>query len=112
MSDNVPTTAGSTEAASEKINFKSLGPFAMVPAPEIESYDAVPWFRKAWFVHVPLLLPALIIAATGNFYAKATEKMKERADSEAEVWRSTAATRVFVVLGQIIFLLALASIIW
>lgn len=112
MSYNVPTTPGTESATKGKAARLLFGPFTMVPAPEIESYDAVPWFRKAWFVHIPLLLPALIIAATGDVYAKANANMKERANSDAEVWRSRPSTRVVIVLGQIIFLLALASIIW
>ena len=66
----------------------------MVPATDIESYDLVPWYRKTWFVFLPLLAPALIVAVlTGNVYAKANSKM--RSYSDAEVWRYTTAARVY-----------------
>lgn len=112
MPNNIPTTADNNTTRSGFTHRRPKVPFSMVPAPEIESYDSVPWFRKAWFVWIPLLVPALVIAATGDFYTKANKKMNERVDSDAEVWRSTVANRVLVVVAQAVFLLALANIIW
>jgi hypothetical protein len=85
----------------------------MVPAPEIESYDSVPWYRKAWFIFFPLFIPAaLVIILTGDIYMKANGEMNKRADADAEVWRSTVANRACVFVGLVVFALSAANILW
>ena len=78
-------------------------PAGMEPATDIESYDAVPWFRRQWFVYLLILvfIPAMIvIALTGDVFAKANKKMKEH--SEAKVWRYTSGGKTMIVVAGII----------
>lgn len=78
---------------------KPIAFYGMEPAIDMESYDAVPWYRTIWTGIFP---PALmLVALTGDVFMKATKKMKEY--SEADVWRFTLAMRaLFVVVGLIV----------
>lgn len=72
----------------------------MEPAPDIESYDDVPWFRKTWPALFPLFAPvAIVVALTGDVYAKANPKMRDYSD--AEVWRYNARSRAFFVVAAL-----------
>ena len=132
MSDTTPLTVA-TESTSprQQPRKKPISLIGMEPATEIESYDAVPWFRRMWFALGPLFAQALLvnaliagevttsylfpvfapvlvlIASTGEVYAKAHfKKMKEYSD--ADVWRFTTASRVLFVL---VALAAVASFV-
>lgn len=71
------------------------GTWMMEPDHSIGTYDAVPWYRRTWFLVTMIFLfwpVALIVSATGDFYQKANRKTRRRSD--AEVWRSTGTGRV------------------
>ncbi|MGI9595184.1 MAG: hypothetical protein ACR2QK_03430 [Acidimicrobiales bacterium] len=113
MTNTTPTPTGSQAATGEETANKPLHWFSMVPAPEIQSYDDVPWYRKTWFIFFPLFIPVgIIMALTGDVYVKANQKMKERSNSEAEVWRSTIANRACIIVGQVIFVAAAVNVLW
>ncbi len=81
-------------------NRKPLSLIGMEPAAHIESYDSVPWYRRQWIALFPLLFPALVVLAlTGEVYAKANRTMKRHAD--AEVWRYTVGARAFFVVTAV-----------
>ena len=83
----------------------------MEPVTDVESYDSVPWYRKQWFALFPLFAPALIlIALTGNVYASATKTMKGYSD--VDVWRYTAASRVFFIAVAVFVTVMVTSSIW
>ena len=84
-------------------------PSGMEPATDIESWDAVPWFRKSGII-VFLLPVVIVVALTGDVFVKATERMKEH--SEANVWRHTTARKAFLVVVSLIFTVAVLSFIF
>ncbi len=79
----------------------------------IGTYDEVAWFRKQWFVWVLVLFfwpPLIILAATGDLYAKANRKMKQHSD--AVVWRYSGAGKTMIFAAGIIFsLLAVIQVV-
>ena len=104
MTDTIPTT-------NRRDARKPASSFGMEPATDFESYDSVPWFRKQWFALFPLFAPALIlIALTGGVYARATESMKGHSD--ADVWRYTAASRVFFIAVAVFITVMVILLIW
>ena len=82
-------------------------PLGMEPVTDIVSYDAVPWYRKQWFVLFPLFIPAMfVVVLTGDVFLKATRKMKEH--SEANVWRYTSGAKAFfIAVGLIVVVLVI-----
>jgi len=83
----------------------------MTPAPDIESYASVPWYRRQQFALFPLFTPALIfIALTGHVYTTPTGTM--RAYSDATVWRYGVVSRAFFVAVSLIVTVTVASLIW
>lgn len=108
MSNTTPTPIGNEAETREETAGKPAVLAGWEPAPEIESYDDVAWFRKTWFVFFPLFVPAaLVIALTGDVYGTANGTMKKY--SEAQVWRCTTACRAFVILLSLIVIVALVS---
>ena len=66
MSDTTLTPTANDAASSNVTTRKPIAMAGWEPAPEIESFDTVPWFRRAWFAFFPLFVPAtLVIALTG-----------------------------------------------
>lgn len=96
MTDTIPTR-------------KAMKHLGMAPAAEIESYDSVPWFRRAWFALFPLFVPALIvIALTGDVFIKATRSMK--AHSEANVWRYSGVAKAAYIVANLVFVAVVINI--
>lgn len=90
-------------------------PFSLIgmrPAPDLVSYDAVPWYRRQWFALFPLMLPlVVVIAVTGDVYAKANRSMR-RYDADTAVWRYTATSRAFFVIVAVGIMVQLGIRIW
>ncbi len=79
------------------------GNWMMKPDPSIGSYDEVPWYRRTWFVVTMTFLfwpVAIIVAATGDIFQRATSR--SRRESDAEVWRSTGTGRVVMAASGLI----------
>lgn len=92
-----------------KTTRKPASLFGMEPAGDVESYRALPWFRKQEFALFPLLLPAtIVIALTGDVFHNASPKMKEHSD--ANVWRYTGVGRaVFIGVSVVVLVVALLA---
>ncbi len=89
-------------------------PFSLIgmePVPHLESYDSVPLYRRQWLaLFPPLFLALVVIAVTGDVYAKANRTMSQHAD--AEVWRYTVAARAFFVVTAVAVAAFTALNIW
>lgn len=107
------TTQTIQQIQTEAIDSETAGrkPFrwaGMEPAPSIDSYSDVPWFRRNEIALFPIFLPLMIVViATGDLFYRANPRMKEY--SGADVWRFKAWAKVFFLVLDAITVWVLAD---
>lgn len=70
---------------------------AFLEAPEFDSYDRVPWYRKRWFFLLMLLLfipAAAVIAFTGEVYLL----------SKGRVMKFSSGQRILLAVGFLVLM--------
>lgn len=104
MRDTTPSTPAATHRPGKPLSWIGL-----VPAPEVGSFDSLPWYRKDWILP-PIFLPvAIFVVLTGDLYSKASKRSKRY--SPADAWRYTAPAKAVLIAAQAVFFAVMLDLI-